>query len=323
MMEDKKIYTSIRSQTAGKKILLLGSSGNIGSKVLKILLDHGAPAAITAFDKNPPKEKNLPSQVTVLSGSQADITSADAVFAAVKGNDTIVCAIGVPRFTPPNEKKLTPFEIEENGMQHIVQAAKSIGGINHIIYISALGVARGDKIPSFHLNHLAKRNAENILINSSITYTILRPSGYFFDFRDLIAAAISDRYKIVDEGSAQVQPIHQDNIAEMLCASIGNESAKNKIIAVGGPDVFSYRGLAEVFAKILQKEVKPVSLNPAQFKKEYFNSDVVLFRATSDSILAQGDLEKQKEVFPGLELLRLADYLNNPDDPMLKAYFKK
>jgi len=322
-MEDKKIYASIHSQTAGKKILLIGSSGNIGSKVLKILLEHGASASITAFDKNPPKETAIPSQVTVLSGSQADITSADAVFAAVKGNDTILCAIGVPRFTPPGEKKLTPFEIEENGMQHVVQAAKSAGGINHIIYISALGVARGDKIPAFHHNHLAKRNAENILINSSIAYTILRPSGYFFDFRDLIAAAISDRYKIVDEGSAQVQPIHQDNIAEMLCASIGNESAKNKIIAVGGAEAFSYRGLADVFAKVLQKEVKPISLNPAQFKKEYFNSDVVLFRATSDSILTEEDLKKQQEIYPGLELLRLEDYLNNPDDPMLKAYFKK
>jgi hypothetical protein len=69
--------------------------------------------------------------------------------------------------------------------------------------------------------------------------------------------------------------------------------------------------------------VKPVSLNPAQFKKEYFNSDVVLFRATSDSILAQGDMEKQQEIFPCLELLRLEDYLNNPNDPMLIAYFKK
>ena len=323
-MGDKKYYESIRSQTAGKKILLIGSSGNIGSKVLKILLEHGAPASITAFDKNPPKEKGLPAQVTVLSGSQADITSADAVFAAVKGNDTILCAIGVPRFTQPGEKKLTPFEIEENGIKHIVQAAKSDGGVKHIIYISALGVARGDKIPAFHLNHLAKRNAENLLISSAIPYTILRPSGYFFDFRDLLAAAISDRYKIVDEGSARVQPIHQDNIAEMLCASIGNERAKNKIIAAGGPQKSSATGDLQTYSgKFFKKEVKPISTNPVQFKKEYFNSDVVLFRATSDSILAEGDLEKRQEIYPGLELLRLEDYLNNPDDPMLKAYFKK
>lgn len=322
-MESKKIYESIYTQTAGKKILLIGSSGNIGGIAFKILIEHGAPAALTAFDKNPPKEKQIPPEVKVLSGAQADITDADAVFAAVKGADTIVCAIGVPRFTPPGVKKLTPFEIEENGIKNVVKAAKSAGGVNHIIYISALGVARGDNIPSFHLNHLAKRNAENILINSSIPYTILRPSGYFFDFRDLIAAAISDRYKIVEDGNARVQPIHQENMAEILCSSIGNERAMNQIIAVGGPEVFSYRSLAEVFGRVLKKEVKPISLKPAQFKKEYFNSDVVLFRATSDSILEKGDLEKLQKIYPDLELQRLEDYLNNPNDPMLKAYFKK
>jgi uncharacterized protein YbjT (DUF2867 family) len=322
-MKTKKTHEHIKSQTAGKRILLIGSSGNIGGKALKLLLEHGSAASITAFDKNPPKEKNLPAHVTVMSGSQGDITSQDAVFAAVKGNDTVVCAIGVPRFTAPDEKKLTPFEIEENGIKNIVRAAGSDGTVQHIIYISALGVARGDKIPAFHLNHLAKRNAENILLQSGIAHTILRPSGYFFDFRDLLAAAISDRYKIVDKGDGRVQPISQDDMAEILCASIGNERAKNKIVGVGGPDVFSYRGLAEVFGKVLKKEVKPVSLSPALFKKEYFNSDVVLFRATSDSVLAPGDLEKQQEIFPCLELTRLEDYLNNPDDPMLKAYFNK
>jgi|GEM_PF-556294 len=322
-METKKTHEHIKSQTAGKRILLIGSSGNIGGKALKLLLEHGSATSITAFDKNPPREKNLPANVTVISGSQGDITSSEAVFAAVKGNDTVVCAIGVPRFTAPGEKKFTPFEIEENGVKNIVQAAGSDGKVQHIIYISALGVARGDKIPAFHLNHLAKRNAENILLRSGIAYTILRPSGYFFDFRDLLAAAISDRYKIVNKGDGRVQPISQDDMAAILCASIGNERAKNKIVGVGGPDVFSYRGLAEVFGKVLKKEVKPVSLSPAVFKKEYFNSDVVLFRATSDSVLAEGDLEKQQEIFPWLELTRLEDYLNNPDDPMLKAYFKK
>jgi len=322
-METKKMHEYIKTQTAGKRILLIGSSGNIGGKALKLLIEHGSAESITVFDKNPPKEKNLPGNVTVMSGAQGGITSQDAVFTAVKGNDTVVCAIGVPRVTAPGEKKLTPFEIEENGIKNIVQAAGSDGSVQHIIYISALGVARGDKIPSFHQNHVAKRNAENILLQSGIAYTILRPSGYFFDFRDLLAAALSDRYKIVDQGSGRVQPICQDNMAEILCASIGNDRAKNKIVGVGGPDVFSYRGLAEVFGRVLKKEIKPVSLTPALFKKEYFNSDVVLFRATSDSVLAPGDLEKQQEIYPCLELTHLEDYLSNPDDPMLKAYFKK
>ncbi len=57
--------------------------------------------------------------------------------------------------------------------------------------------------------------------------------------------------------------------------------------------------------------------------KEYFNSDVILFRATSDSILTKKELDNLVSLYPGLNLTKLADYLNNPDDPMLKTFFQK
>lgn len=321
-MITKVLQQRIASQTEGKKILLIGSSGNIGGRGLKLLTDCGKAASIAAFDKKPPREATLPHYVKVISGNDAEITNPDSVHAAVKGNDTVLCAVGVPRFTPPGEKKLTPYEIEENGMKNIVASSKQ-EGIKHIIYISALGVARGAKIPSFHHAHLAKRNAEKILIDSGINYTILRPSGYHFDFRDLMASAISDRYKVVENGNARVQPIDQQDMATILVASIGNTKAINQIIAIGGPEIFSYQDLAKLFGKILKKDVQITSMTPLQFKKEFFNSDVILFRVTSDSILEKAELARQKEIYQGIELERLGDYLNNADDPMLKAYFQK
>jgi len=240
----------------------------------------------------------------------------------VKGNDIVICAVGVPRYTAPGEKKLTPYEIEQDGMQHIVHAAKA-DGVKQIIYISALGVARGDKIPTFHIAHLAKRNAENILIKSGIDYTILRPSGYFFDFRDILAAAVAGRYHVVEGSKAKMQPIHQDDMAAIMVASINNKKAKKKIIAVGGDELFSFYDLAKLFETVLKKEVKIISLAPDHYKKEYFNSDVLLFRVTSDSILTKKELDTLKATFPGLHLQKLGDYLNNPSDPMLKAFFQK
>jgi uncharacterized protein YbjT (DUF2867 family) len=240
----------------------------------------------------------------------------------LKGNNIVVCAVGVPRYTPPGEKKLTPYEIEQDGMQCIVESAKK-EVVNHIVYISALGVARGDKIPEFHHAHLAKRNAENILIKSNINYTILRPSGYFFDFRDLLAAAVAGRYHVVEEGKAKVQPLHQDDTATILVASINNKRVKNKIIPVGGAEIFSYNELGKLFGRVLKKEVEIIRLAPERYKKEYFNSDVILFRATSDSILSKKELDNIKAIYPGLNLKRLKDYLNNPDDPMLKSFFQK
>lgn len=318
----KQLYNEIKKNTQGKKVLLIGAFGNIGGIALEILLKYGKASSITAFDKKEPKTKELPLNVQVLSGDDGDITRPEAVENAIKGNDIVVCAVGVPRYTPPGQKKPTPKEIEQGGMQYIVQAAKK-EGVKQIIYISALGVSRGDNIPAFHSGHIAKREAENLLMQSGISYTILRPSGYFFDFRDLLASAVAGRYHVVEEGKAKVQPLHQENVAEILIASINNKRAENKVVALGGAEIFSYNELGILFGKVLKKEPEIIQLAPEKYKKEYFNSDLILFRATSDSILTDQELENISVIFPGIKLIRLEDYLNNPDDPMLQSYFKK
>jgi len=318
----KQLYADIAKHTQGKHIMLIGSSGNIGGRALSVLLQHGKAASVTAFDRKPPKIKDIPGNVKVFSGEQGDITSVEALTQAMQGNSVVVCAIGVPRYPAPGEKKLTPDELERQGMQHIVDAAKKTG-VHQIVYISALGVARGDNIPAFHAAHLAKREAENILKKSGIVYTILRPSGYFFDFRELLAAAVAGRYHVVDEGLAKVQPVHHEDMADILVASINNKKAENKTVAVGGPEIFTYGGLAKVFSMVLRKESPAISLTPEKYKKEYFNSDLILFRATSDSVLTRQELDLLYDLYPGIELKKLGDYLDNPNDPMLKNFFSR
>ena len=318
----QQLYKSIAKNTRGKKIMLIGSSGNIGRRALDVLLQHGSAAAITAFDRKEPAAGIRSGKVTCCCGPDADITSPAAVARAMKGMDVVACAIGVPRFTAPGEKKLTADEIEAGGMRAVVAAAGK-ENIGQIIYISALGVARGDRIPGFHLGHLAKREAETVLLKSGIPYTILRPSGYFFDFRDLMAAAVAGRYHVVDDGGAKVQPLHHDDMAMILAASIGNKKALNGTIPLGGPEIFSYNDLGTLFGKVLKKKVDVIRLAPERYKREYFNSDVILFRATSDSVLTQKELAALKGIYPGLALKKLQDYLDNPDDPMLRSFFKK
>lgn len=317
-----QLFSDIGKHTKGESILLIGSSGNIGSKALELLITHGKAAAITAFDKKEPKIKSLPAHMKVLHGAEADITDPEAVAGATRGASIVVCAVGVPRFTAPGEKKLTPYELEQQGVQNIVAAAKK-EGIKQIVYISALGVARGDNIPPFHHAHLAKKNAEHSIIESGIPYTILRPSGYFFDFRDLLAAAIAGRYHVVNEGTNRVQPLHQNDVAAILIASANNKKVLNKIIPLGGPEIFTYMELGQLFGTVLKQPVNVIQLAPEKYKKEYFNSDVILFRASSNSVLTQKELDNLFSYYPGLALSKLGDYLNNPNDPMLKTFFKE
>jgi hypothetical protein len=81
--------------------------------------------------------------------------------------------------------------------------------------------------------------------------------------------------------------------------------------------------LGQLFGKVLKQKVNVIQLAPEKYKKEYFNSDVILFRASSDSILTKKELDTLLSLYPGLTLAKLGDYLNNPDDPMLKTFFKQ
>ena len=139
----------------------------------------------------------------------------------------------------------------------------------------------------------------------------------------MLAAAVAGRYHVVEEGKSKVQPLHQEDAATTLIASINNKKAKNKIIPVGGPEIFSYSELGKLFGRVLKKEVEIIHLAPEKYKKEYFNSDLILFRATSDSILTKKELDTTKAIYPELSFKKLEDYLNNPADPMLKAFFQE
>ena len=321
-MANNELKQKIAEQTVGKKIALIGSSGNVGHKGLALLIESGKAASITAFDKRKPRIENLPASVKVLSDENGDITNPDAVYNAVAGNDTVVCAVGVPRVTPKGEKPLTPYDIEENGMKNIIQASLKTG-VKHIIYISVLAVRLGDKLPPFHHGAVAKYHAEQSLIKSGIPYTILRPTGYYQDYREMFQYAISAKYDVVDKGTTLAQPVDEQNIAEMLIASIGNQQALNKILAVGGPEIFDRIELAKVFSKIIKKEITPVSMTPEEYKKAYFNSDLMVFRAVTDSFLDKAEMATLQQIYPFVKLSRLEDYLNNPDDPILKEYFNK
>jgi len=320
-MINEALCKCIAQRTADKNILLIGARGNVGNRALRLLLHCGTASSITAFDKKPPPDTGLPAQVIIRTGPAGDITDFDAVREATAGKDTVVCAVGVPRRSPSGEKKPSPYDIEENGMENIVQASRR-SGAGHIIYISVLGAALGDGIPPFHHGCRAKRNAEQVLIGSGIAYTIIRPTGYFNDYREILYRAMAGTYRIVNDGSARAQPIDEQNVAEMLIASIGNGRARNSIIAAGGPEAFTKKQFADVFGRLLHETVTPLSMTPEQYKKAVFNSDLLLFRALSDSVLSDAEMETLRRVYPEIRLRCLEDYLNSLNDPRLQDYFK-
>ncbi|PSB12265.1 oxidoreductase [Pleurocapsa sp. CCALA 161] len=130
--------------------------------------------------------------------------------------------------------------------------------IEHFVFISVLGVDRGYQDSA---TFKAKREVEKYLIKSGLNYTILRPSGFA---NNLIPLAERFRdtgiYFSIGEQQNRSSIVSTDDLARIAIASTKIEAAKNKIFAVGGPDILKREDIPRIFARLFNQE--PIVINP-------------------------------------------------------------
>ncbi|MEL6930799.1 MAG: SDR family oxidoreductase, partial [Cyanobacteria bacterium J06600_6] len=120
--------------------------------------------------------------------------------------------------------------------------------IEHFVFISVLGADRGYQDST---TFKAKREVEKYLINSGLSYTILRPSGFA---NNLIPLAERFRdtgiYFSIGEQQNRSSIVSTDDLAKIAIASTKTEAAKNKVFAVGGPDILKREDISRIFARL-------------------------------------------------------------------------
>jgi len=293
-------------------ILLAGSNGHVGREILKKANARGLQ--VRCFDLAPPDQAGLDtSRIEIASG---DITSPQAVQAAVQGADTVMFVIGRKRGT----KNLTHEMVEHGGMKNVI-AACSGSGVKQIMYISALGV--GKDVPATSLT--AKWNAEQSLMHSGIPYTIFRPSGYFVDFAEEFAPRIkaTGSFTIIGQGAFRVQPLDPADLAEAFLQARGNPQAMHKTFKIAGPEAFALTEIIQLVGRVLGVPVKikkmPVWLGSLMFSLIALltgnrSAKDFLYRMSRDSICTAEEMQEVREVF-SIDYNRLEPWLREKLGP--------
>lgn len=98
------------------------------------------------------------------------------------------------------------------------------------------------------------------LEKSGIDYAVIRPTGFFSDASEFLRMALSGRVYLIGRGNRKINPIHGEDLAKVCVdAAEGGE----REIPVGGPDIFTYREMAELAFSIVGREPKITSIPPA------------------------------------------------------------
>jgi len=141
------------------------------------------------------------------------------------------------------------------GIRNVIDTAER-GGVKKIVYVSDLAVKNDKNTPYLE----ARREAEKIIQNSSLRWTIFRPSvmfGWKANFTNIFVKQISkpkpvlilsDRYKL--------QPVSASTTAFCVASSARSDLGNSKIYEVVGPEVLTSSQIVDRLKSILNSDRK-------------------------------------------------------------------
>ena len=199
------------------KAFVAGAAGQTGRRIVNTLVDRQIPVRAMVRDIEKARQI-LPSQVELVLG---DVLKPVGLAEAIGDSTVILSATGAaPSFDPTG-----PYKVDFEGTKNLVNAAKA-KDVQQFVMVSSLCTSQlFHPLNLFWLILVWKKQAEEYLQQSGLTYTIVRPGGLKNeDNDDAIVALGADTLK---DGS-----IPRTKVAQVCVEALFQPQAKNKIIEV-------------------------------------------------------------------------------------------
>lgn len=221
-------------------ILLTGATGFVGKHLLNKLKNQQIRCLIR-------RDVNLEG-IELVKGDLTDVRSLEE---ATKNISIVIHLAAVIKSNRREE-----FEkINIEGTKNLVSASIK-NKIKKFIYISSHDATLGDKYDYAY----SKLEAEKIVKNSELNYTILRPTVIYGKNDKESLGMLFDMIKkypfapVIGDGNYQLQPVHIEDVVDMIIKCL--DSAKSeKTYFVAGPEPLTFNEIVNKTSKALSKKI--------------------------------------------------------------------
>lgn len=221
------------------KVVVIGGTGLVGSKVVARLNEHGHEAVAAAPDTG----------VNTITG--------EGLSEALQGADVVVDVSNSPSF-----EDSAVLEFFETSTRNLL-AAEAEAGVKHHVALSVVGTPRLQESGYFR----GKAAQEKLITESQIPYTIVHATQ-FFEFVKAIAGAATDG-NTVRLAPVLIQPMASDDVAKAVGRTAVSVPA-NGVREYAGPEEFR---LDDLVRRALSARKDPREV-VADGSAKYFNADL-------------------------------------------------
>lgn len=214
-------------------ILVTGATGNIGRALVSDLMQAPLSAAVSAASLNGQSVVGVP-------GRALNLLDGDSVAAAMQGVERLFL--------------LTPAHPEMEAMTaNAVQAAQD-AGVRHIVRVSGAGADPASDIAIARL----QGRCDQIVIDSGIDYTLLRPKNFMQNFTTFLRDMVRSGTVYSSQGDGRVPFIDARDIAAVAARVLREpQEHEGKAYTLTGPQALTN---AEALAVIAEQIGRPIQL---------------------------------------------------------------
>ncbi|MEU3692599.1 SDR family oxidoreductase [Streptomyces narbonensis] len=205
------------------KVVVIGGTGLIGSKLVAELGRHGHEA------------------VPAAPGTGVDALTGEGLAEVLEGARVVVDVSNSPSFADDDV-----MEFFRTSTTNLLKA-EAAAGVTHHVALSVVGTERLQESGYFR----AKQAQEELIKASGIPYSIVHATQ-FFEFMKAVAAAATDG-DTVRLAPVRIQPVHSDDVAGAVARTAAGTPVEG-VVEVAGPDAFP---LDELIRKALAAENDP------------------------------------------------------------------
>jgi uncharacterized protein YbjT (DUF2867 family) len=226
-------------------ILITGSTGNVGSQVVKQLSSFSGSVRAAVQSKNRADDiKNTKAELV-----EMNFNKSDTIEAAFKDVQKIFL--------------LTPFvpDMVEMSKSLIREAKKA--NVNHIVKQSAFGSDLKDGITMNKLH----RQVEEAIESSGINYTFLRPMSFMQNYLGLSDSIKSQGVFYAPLIDSRTSFVDVRDIAAVAVEALTKTGHENKAYNITGPEAVSNYDIANILSNTTGRKITYVNISDDEARK--------------------------------------------------------
>lgn len=221
-----------------KRVLIAGATGYLGRYTVKAFKRAGYRVRVLVRS-----EKKLSQMGTALSPMIADdvdevhigdITRPETLVGICEDVDIVFSSISLMG----QSSSLTWHDVDYMGNVNILNEAIQ-ANVQKFIFISVFNANSLMHVPIVK----AHEDFAQVLANSAIPYTVIRPTGYFSDLGTFLEMAKSGRVYLLGDGTQQINPIHGADLAQVVLVSVSDHKTD---INIGGAKTYKWDDIAKI-----------------------------------------------------------------------------